>query len=66
MVQVSIVAVVGGGGVMDAQLPGPVGRLGGQVHGVGLVDVVGAAAGPVVQDVGAAVRRDEVDDQVTA
>src|SRR4051794_24836577 len=54
-------ARVEGGRVADAEVPRAVGGLARQVHGVGLVDVVGTAAGPVGQVVHRTVRGDEVD-----
>src|SRR5690606_4415077 len=50
--------------VLHAQVPLAVEALAGQIDGVGLVDVVRAAAGAVVQLVHAAVRRDQVDAEV--
>src|SRR5690606_23370856 len=50
--------------VLHAQVPLAIETLAGQIDGVGLVDVVGAAAGAVVQLVHAAVRRDQVDLEV--
>src|SRR2546423_84601 len=56
---------VDGGGVADPEVPGAVGRLGGQVHGERLVDVVRAAALAIEQVERLAVRSHQVDDQVT-
>src|SRR5256885_12341603 len=54
-----------GRAVRGPQRPGSVGALAGQVDREGLVDVVGAAALPVPQVVDRAVRRDQVDHEVT-
>src|SRR3970040_541183 len=58
------VAGVGTEVVVDAKLPGAVERLARQVHVVGRVDVVGAAAAAVVQHIHAAIRSHEIDLQV--
>src|SRR5690606_21669855 len=58
------VAGVQAGVVAHPQLPGAVEVLAGQVHRVGLDDVVGAATGAVVQVVDRTVRRHQVDAQV--